>query len=131
MNNLTKLARRQLATHEALRRLGFGADDIYLRFTNPVGGGIAKVYDVFTELRVGELTFRASFPGEKKVSKEAYETVYQREGLRWNDPAHEAENLAAFQREFPVPVLASLTRALQAKGFTVPNIPQAITQGDI
>lgn len=123
MNNLTKLARRQLAMHEALRRLGFSADDIYVRFTNGVGTGDAAVYDVFTELKVGELVFKANFRGERKVTKAAYEEVHKREAAWWNDPTTDAaKKLALYQKEFPVQVIMSLVETLQAKGFTVPRL---------
>lgn len=123
MNNLTKLARRQLAMHEALRRLGFSADDIYVRFTNGVGTGDAAVYDVFTELKVGALTFKANFRGERKVTKAAYEEVYKREAAWWNDPTTDAaKKLYIYQKEFSVPVILSLAQTLQAKGFTVPKL---------
>jgi hypothetical protein len=122
MNNLTKLARRQLAMHEALRRLGFSADDIYSRFANGVGHGATEIFDVFTELKVGELSFNANYRGEKKVTKTAYEEVYKREAAWWNAPEHEDEKRAIYRREFPVPVLASLVKALQNKGFTIPKL---------
>jgi hypothetical protein len=122
VNNLTKLARRQLAMHEALRRLGFSADDIYVRFANSVGDGTTERFDVFTELKVGALVFKSNYRGEKKVTKAAYEEVYKREAAWWNDAADEAEKLKIYQREFPVPVLLSLTEALQRKGFVIPKL---------
>lgn len=122
MNNLTKLARRQLAMHEALRRLGFSADDIYVRFANGVGDGTIERFDVYTELQVGERSFKTNFRGEKKVTKAAYEEVYKREAAWWNDVADAAEKLKIYQREFPVPILLSLTGALRAKGFTIPKL---------
>lgn len=122
MNNLTKLARRQLAMHEALRRLGFKPEDIYVRFGNGVGDGTVERFEVFTELKVGALSFKSNFRGEKKVTKAAYEEVWKREGTWWNDAADEAEKLRIYQREFPVPILMSLTAALQAKGFTIPKL---------
>ena len=79
MNNLTKLARRQLAMHEALRRLGFKADDIYSAFYNDEIQQGRKVSDVFTELRVDGKIFKTSFVGEKKVERTAYAEVYKRE----------------------------------------------------
>lgn len=123
VNNLAKLARRQLAMHEALRRLGFKPDDIYVRFTNGVGTGDAAVYDVFTELKVGELVFKANFRGERKVTKAAYEEVYKREAAWWNDPTTDAaKKLYIYQKEFNPAMLLSLAQALQVKGFTVPKL---------
>lgn len=122
MNNLTRLARRQLAMHEALRRLGFSADDIYVRFANGVGSGDDTRYDVFTELKAGVLSFKSNFRGEKKVTKAAYEEVWERETAWWNEAGNTAEKLKIYQREFPVPVLLSLTEALQRKGFVIPKL---------
>lgn len=123
MNNLTKLARRQLAMHEALRRLGFSADDIYVRFANGIGTGDAAVYDVFTELKVGERVFKANFRGERKVTKAAYEEVWKRESAWWNDPATDAaKKLYIYQKEYSPAILLSLAQALQAKGFTIPKL---------
>lgn len=123
MNNLTKLARRQLAMHEALRRLGFSADDIYVRFVNGVSDGTTERFEIFTELRVGERVFKSNFRDMKKVTRAAYEEVWKREGTWWNDPATDAaEKLAIYQREFPVPVLLTLVEALKAKGFTIPKL---------
>lgn len=117
MNALTKLARRQLAMYEALRRLGFQPDQIFVTFYNgdPVTGA-----DVFTELRVDGKVFKSNFRGEKKVTREAYLATWTRENVWWNEKANRKEKLAIYQKEFSVSMLLSLATAIASKGITVP-----------
>lgn len=65
------IIKKQLASFEALRRLKFRADDIYVAFYN---GG-----EVFTELRSpGEPHFRMNFPDESRVNVAEYAAEWEK-----------------------------------------------------
>lgn len=113
---LKKLARVQLAVFEALRRLGFKADDIFVAFYN---GG-----ELFTELHQGEQRFRITISRGTVIDSKAYKTLWEVEAERWNKSMTDAERMKIYRKEFSVEKLLDLTDTLKHHGFVVPKLQQ-------
>ncbi len=111
---LKKLAHRQLAYFEALRKLGYSSDDIYVYFQ----GG-----ELFTQLHQGEKRFNITVSRGVTVNPDEYQVFWKKQCVRWNTVMKEAERMKIYRAEFPTSTkLLSLTTALIDKGFTVPNL---------
>ncbi|OHD23154.1 MAG: hypothetical protein A2Y38_19940 [Spirochaetes bacterium GWB1_59_5] len=109
------IIKKQLATFEALRRLKFSSDDIYVAFYN---NG-----EVFTELRPpGEPHFRMNFTGEPRVKIEDYAREWQEACTWWNSPdTDDSDRREIFEREFGGGHAVALVLALKDKGIRVPR----------
>lgn len=107
--DLKSYAHRQLAFFEALRRLGFTADEIFVAFYN---NG-----ELFTLVRQDKIEFNISISLGEKIDAEAYREIWNSEGERWNGPMSEAERDELYRKEFSVERLVELAFALKAKGM--------------
>lgn len=108
------IIRKQLASFEALRRMKFSADDIYVAFYNRG--------EVFTELRSpGQPHFKMSFPGEPRVKIELYASEWQEACAWWNaDSTLDSERREVFETGFGGNAVPLVT-ALLAKGIRIPR----------
>lgn len=126
-DTLTALAHKQLAIWEALRRLGFEADDIFVGVVDN-DGRIAQRGEVKTVLRPADqpgTQFVVNFPGSPKVDKDAYERVWKVEATRWKDAMTHEERDLIYRINVTEEVLLNLVVAIGTKGIKVPELPAA------
>lgn len=113
----------QLALWEALRKLGFSADDIYAAFYN---GG-----ELFTTLRVQGKEWNVSISAGRKVSDaEEYIRLYTKKCEWWNT-APDAEKRVVFNKHMPVDKMVSVAMSLREKDITIPKMQDAPSGTDL
>lgn len=116
LNPHIELVHRQLATFEALRRLGFAADDIHVD-----ADSVTK--KVMTLLKAQGKEFRIEFfDVPMPTSIEDYQKSWTAEAARWTGDMSEAEMDRIYRKHYDVEKLASLAMALHEKGFEIPEM---------
>jgi hypothetical protein len=119
---LLDYAHEQLAIWEALRKLGFLADDIYAAFYNG--------NELFTTLRIGDKEWNGSISRGRKISPEPYIAIYTAECERWNKTT-EAERRQIFDAHMTVEKMVDIAIGVRLKGIDIPNIPNAPPAEDV
>lgn len=119
---LLDYAHEQLAIWEALRKLGFQADDIYAAFYNG--------NELFTTLKAGDKEWNGSISRGQKIPAEPYIALYTAECDRWNKTTPEARR-EIFDRHMPVEKMIDVAIGLRMKGIDIPNLPDAPSADDI
>lgn len=115
-DRLLEYAHIQLSYWNALRRMGFDADDIYAAFYN---GG-----ELFTTLKVGGKEWSASISEGIKISADLYVPVYTAACEMYNT-APDAKRDEIFQKYMPVEKMIQMAISLRAKGIVIPALPDA------
>ena len=110
-DKLRALARRQIAHFEALRKLGFPSDEIFVAFYN---GG-----ELFTTLRERGKEFNITISKGEKIDAQAYQPVYEEVATAWNTTMTKKEREEIYFGEFTEMKLAELALVLKMKGFDV------------
>lgn len=102
---------KQLAMFEALRRLGFQPENIYVHWAGKP----------CTVLKEAERTFTVSFPHSLHSPKEEeWLAEWLCEVDRWNGDMVNSERDSIYREHMSPEVLEILVIALKAKGFRVP-----------
>jgi hypothetical protein len=114
---LHNYAREQLAIWDALRRLGFAADDIYAAFYNG--------NELFTTLKAGGKEWNISISNGRKLEPERYISLYTAKCEWWNKESSKEERREIFEKYMPVEKMISMAMSIRAKGIDIPRIPDA------
>ena len=115
-DRLLEYAHVQLAYWNALRRMGFDADDIYAAFYN---GG-----ELFTTLKVGGKEWSASISEGIKISAEPNVSIYTFECQMYNAAPNDKRD-EIFRKYMPVEKMIQMAISLRAKGIVIPALPDA------
>lgn len=109
------LLKKQLATFEALRRLGFDSCDIFVSYNHG---------NVLTVLMTQSKRFNIEFPdSEVPTSEDEYVLQYKKMAERWNSEMSETERDQIYRTVYTADSLAAVAVALVAKGISIPNLP--------
>jgi len=110
---MQRLADKQVATHEALRRLGFPADDIYV-MASPDSGVVR------TLLRTQGREWSCTYPGAPLVDAARYEAVWARAVEDFNTGRRDGE--AVYRENISENVLLLIATSLRRAGFVLPAL---------
>lgn len=119
---LLEYAHEQLAVWEALRKLGFQADDIYAAFYNDG--------ELFTTLKAGGKEWNYSVSHTQKVSSDLYIPLYTAECERWNTTTQE-ERRKIFMKHMPVDKMIQIAISIRIKDIEIPKMPDAPSGDDM
>lgn len=107
------LVQRQIASLEALKRLGFEDEDIHVETENG---------KIFTVLKTQGKTFKIGFPDEPDPkSVEDYQAAWMAEARRYGSDMPESERNRIYREHWDADKLDGLNDALIEKGFAVPS----------
>lgn len=116
---MKKIFEAMFATHEALRRLGFTADDIYVAWVAAKPGGPPRPA---TELRAQGLRFMVDYPliPDFPTPFDQFAKEYQEAAAEYVSFSQEAGE-ANYRKYYDLAELTNLGTLLLSKGFTVPH----------
>lgn len=117
---MQRLADKQVATHEALRRLGFPAGDIYV-LVSPDSGLVR------TLLRTQGKEWVCAYPGAPAVDPRRYEAFWTRTAEDFNAGRRDGE--AVYRENVSENVLLMMATSLRQAGFVLPALAKASKGG--
>jgi hypothetical protein len=132
--DLVKIAHKQLAVFEALRRCGYPPDDIYVAVVDN-RGMVTRHGSVKTVLRTQGKQFVIDIEEDDgklaKVDRDEYQPVWLAESTRWNSKGTvegamvDKERDDIYRSNVTEAWLIVLVGLLRKKDITVPNLPAA------
>lgn len=119
----TRIVDRQLATFEALRRLGFTPEELFTSWNNGNPVTVVKAQG-----KVFVIDYKPLTDTEVPATEAAYTEAWTTAATAWNETLTDEERNIVYRKFIDVKTLLGLTVLLQRNGFTLSGLEKAMNR---